>query len=367
MKTFFKYLAMGACCLSLATACNDNDGDGTFIWEGSQNPENTSYRNPVWEPSLAGGTLLRSGTSFAAISQETQWAAGVPYACPSLLSADLMKYTYSQQAYTYPVPTGKTDEETGEEIITPGSRPDWLTGEIDELSADFARTLNGYYMFYGSSADNAIGAASAPSGLGPYTDQGSLITAAELGTEKLVQPHFSVVASTNYYLGYTTENGSYLQQLNMVRNRKPATRGDAVQVSGPDFTDICIFRLDKDNYYLLGTVTVNGKSEIHYAKASAITGPYCDKAGKSLLDGSTGEPLVIGGDEYENPCNAMRIFESENGYYYLGYNATETGRDNMPSGYRRQPLFVSPLSMDDNGWFAATVTPARGWTAPRFE
>ena len=43
------------------TGCTDNGDDGidSILWNGSQNPENTSFRNPVWEPSLEGGTLVK--------------------------------------------------------------------------------------------------------------------------------------------------------------------------------------------------------------------------------------------------------------------------------------------------------------------
>ena len=169
MKKHIKYLLPTLCiaALTLPTGCSSSNGEGEFEWTGSQNPENTSYRNPVWEPSLAGGTVFKSASNFVAISQETQWATGLDYACPSLQSSNLMTWSTNQQAFSYPVE--KTDAETGETIIEPGSRPDWITGKIDRVSADFARTLAGanYWMIYSCEADNAFGAATAPSLLGP--------------------------------------------------------------------------------------------------------------------------------------------------------------------------------------------------------
>ena len=48
--------------MATTTGCADTDGDGEgeFEWTGSENPQNTSYRNPVWEPSLAGGSCVQS-------------------------------------------------------------------------------------------------------------------------------------------------------------------------------------------------------------------------------------------------------------------------------------------------------------------
>lgn len=372
MKNIFKYLSIGALALTVATGCADTDGDGegSFVWEGSQNPENTSYRNPVWEPSLAGGTVLRAASNFVAISQETEWAAGLPYACPTLQSAGLMTWSSNQQAFTYPVATGEVDEETGEAVITPGSKPEWISGKVDAVSADFAKTVSGanYWMIYSSEADNAFGAATAPSGLGPYTDLGCFLTAEDLGAETLRNPHFSVIATTSYYLGYTTELGSYIQTLTLRKGVVPTLKGAPVKVSGPEFTNICIFRLSKTEYYLFGTVTSGQNSEIRYAKGESATGPFYDKAGVEITDGlSNGELLVEGGVEYASPCNPMHLFESENGYYYLAYNATAIDRETMPSGYSRQPLFVSPLSMDEDGWFVERIVPESGWTSPRFQ
>ncbi len=348
--------------------CSDSDGEGEFEWTGSQNPENTSYRNPVWEPSLAGGTVFKAASSFNALSQETQWATGLDYACPSLQSADLMSWSTNQQAFSYPVTS--VNPETGETVVTPGSKPAWVTAKIDQVSADFARTIAGanYWMIYSSGTDNAFGAASAASGLGPYTDMGKFLSAEQLGTSELKYPHFSVIASTNYYLGYTTENGSYIQALNIRKGTAPTLKGSAVQVSGPKFTNICIFRLDKDNFYLFGTVSDGTTTQIRYGHSSKVTGPYVDKSGVELTSGaSDGELLVSAGAVYNDPENPMHMFESENGYYYLAYNATDPSIKLMPSGFARKPLFITPLQIGDDGWFTSTITPATGWTSPRYQ
>lgn len=370
MKKYFKYLAITALTLGMA-ACADTDGDGEgeFTWEGSQNPENTSYRNPVWEPSLAGGTVFKAASNFVAISQETQWAAGLDYACPSLQSSNMMNWSSNQQAFSYPEVTDKIDEETGEPIVNPGSYPEWLTGKITHVSADFARTIAGanYWMVYGSEDDNAFGAASASSGMGPYTDQGCFLKAEDLGVESLRYPHLSVFV-TNYYLGYTTENGSYLQQLNLRRGQVPALRGAAVKVAPAEFYNICVYRVSNTDYYMFGTVKTGSGSEIRYGRSTKATGPFVDKNGVELTDGaSKGELLVEGGTEYEAPCNPMRLVMDESGVYFLAYNATAIGNEFMPSGFKRQPLFVNPLEMDEEGWFTKVVVPQSGWTSPRFQ
>lgn len=370
MKTYFKYIALPLLAFGLA-ACADTDGDGEgeFTWEGSQNPENTSYRNPVWEPSNAGGTVFKAASNFVAISQETQWAKGLDYACPSLQSANMMTWSSNQQAFTYPVATGAVDEETGEPIVTPGSYPKWITGKITQVSADFAKTIAGanYWMVYGSDDDNAFGAATAPAGMGPYTDLGKFLSAEDLGVQTLRYPHLSVFV-TNYYLGYTTEGGTYVQQLNLRRGNVPTLRGAAVKVAPADFYDICIYRVSNNDFYIFGTVATGSGSEIRYARSSKATGPFVDKNGVEITDGaSKGELLVEGGTEFSAPCHPMRMLTSENGLAYLAYNATAIATPQMPSGFDRKPMFLNPIEMDEDGWFTTVVVPQTGWVSPRFQ
>ncbi len=371
MKNCFRYITIGACLLTMAgvTGCADTDGDGegTFEWTGSENPQNTSYRNPVWEPSLAGGTVFKGASAFVAISPETQWAAGLDYCCPTLQSANLMDWDNNPQMSFTLNTMGK--DENGDPVEIPGSRPQWITSPITKVSADFARTIANanYWMIYETATDNAFGAASASSGRGPYTDQGQFLSAEDLGCTTLKAPHFSVVASTTNVLGYTTENGSYVQQLNIRRNQAPTLKGTASKVASAGFSEIAIMRVSASDFYLFGTVKNGDRTEIRYGRSNSLTGPYADHAGVALTDGaSMGDLLVESGSEYVSPCNVMHVFVSESGQYYIAYNATRAGQDKMPSGFLRQPLFVTPLEIDEDGWFTSTAVKT-GWTSPRFE
>ena len=375
MKKIFSIIAaiatVGTAMTGSLASCTDMGGDGvdSVLWEGSQNPENTSYRNPVWEPSLEAGTVFKAASVYVAISSETEWAKGLKYCCPVVTSNDLMSWNFTAQtAFNYPAPPAE-DEEEGETTATStiGLRPSWTEARIANISADFAKTVSGanYWMVYQPEGENAIGAASSTSGQGPYTDQGAFITAEKLGVSKIENPFF-VVFSTKFYVCYTTENGSYVQEVTLRRGQKPTLKGTAKQVAGPEFSDIAIYRTSSSSYYIFGTVKNGSGTEVRYARATAATGPYTDKAGNDLVNGSNGELLIEGGDENVNPENVCRVFADGQGVQYVAYNATAAGKELMASNYKRRPLFISPMELDEEGWFKGVIVPNTGWTTPRF-
>lgn len=57
IKLWAVFFGITALIPAIVTGCTDNSGDGidSVLWEGSRNPENTKFRNPVWEPSLEAG------------------------------------------------------------------------------------------------------------------------------------------------------------------------------------------------------------------------------------------------------------------------------------------------------------------------
>ena len=373
------------------TGCTDMDGDGidSIEWAGSTNPESTSYRNPVWEPSLEGGTVVVTPTNFVAIGGETQWAVGVDYCCPTILSTNMMQWTTNQQ-----------------NAFSAANRPAWITGRINSISADYItettkvtvvtekpvldedgepvldeegnpkvdkvsteedRTASRYFMVYSTDKDNAIGVASAANAQGPYVDHGCLLTASDLGATTLADPFIVAYDKDDIYIGYTTNEGSYVRKIEFpftvnatslamsINTTGLPTLGDAVKVSSASFSNIALFRDADGNYMIFGDV--NGG--VNYAVASAPTGPY-----GSLLT-SNGDTFIEGGNGYENPCNVMRVVASSNGNYYVAYNATKTDTPTMPSGYVRQPMMLNPFKIS-GGKVSSAITVNPGWTAPRF-
>lgn len=355
MKKIFELLALtfcaGAVLTMSMTSCTDNDGDGidSVSWEGSTNPENTSFRNPVWEPSLEGGTLVKGASSYTALSATTQWAAGLTTVCPTLTSANLMSWSVGNSAFT--------------------ASPDWAEGRVNSLSVDYARAVTGatYWMFYTLEGSNSIGAASATTAAGPYTDRGVVLTADEVSSATLKDP-FLIVVATSYYLCYTTDDGTYMQRVTLNRVRGVAKSGAAVKLAGKEFGDVAIVRVSSDRFYLMGTVPSGTATQIRYAMASKITGPYLDKAGTALTAGSTGELLLESGADMVNPENPMRGLVNEEGtHVFVAYNATQADKPLMTSGFARKPMLITPFEMGEDGWFTTSAKAQKGWTAPRFQ
>ncbi len=350
MKTILLALPLAAWVIALPTAmvsCADMSGDGidSIVWTGSINPENASYRNPVWEPSLAGGTILKGSSRFVAISAETQWATGLTYHCPAIMSTDLSDWSFSQEAFNAPLISDSL-------------------ASINSLSADFAKTVANanYWMFYGY-GDNTIGAASASYAQGPYTDLGVFLTAEELGVTTLRDPFF-LVASTNFYVCYTTEAGTYLQKVTIRRGRIPTTSGEPKLIAGPAFSDIALYRVSGSQVYLFGNVG----DEVRYARADNINGPYLDKSGNDVATGSQGEPFIAGTEQYVHPENVQRLFPSSTeGLLYVAFNATRADKPSLGSGFARKPLFINPVRLGEDGWFSEVSHPVEGWTSPLYE
>ncbi len=388
-KIIFLAAAGALCTMQLGlTGCTDMDGDGidNVEWGGSTNPESTSYRNPVWEPSLEGGTVIVTPNNFVAIGGETQWAVGVDYCCPTILSTNMMQWTTNQQV-----------------AFSAANRPAWITGRINSLSADLItettkvtitttttetdeetgqetttttskeedRSASRYFMVYSTDKDNAIGVASSAAAQGPYVDHGCLLKASDLGVGTLADPFIVAYGNNDIYIGYTTDNGSYVRKIEFpftvdatsyamtINISGLPVLGDATKVSSASFSNIALFRDADGNYMIFGDVD----GGVNYAVASAPTGPYT--AGSGSLLSSNGDTFIEGGNGYENPCNVMRIIPSSNGNCYVAFNATLTETPAMPSGYAREPMMVNPFKIS-GGKVSAAIKVNSGWTSPRF-
>jgi len=345
-------------------SCTDisEDGVDSMFYTESTLPQNTSYRNPVWEPDLELGTVFAGPSNYIAIGSETQWANGLTYCAPTLLSSKLMNWSFNSNT-AFPL---QPDTIVSGSDTTIYSRPTWAEGRLHSMAAGFTKTVptTSYWLFYQLGETQAIGVSCAKAPQGPYKDFGKLIDNSVTGSTNLENPYF-VCFNTKFYLLYSTEEGSYIQNLALKKNTMPTLKNNPVKLTGSDFTDIAVYKKG-DYFYLFGTVKEGENTQIRYARSTSAEGPFLDKEGKDMLT-SIGTLLIESGEQMSNPQNVCGIFSDITGMDFILYNATDITKTLLESGYNRRPLMMNSIKATDDGWFDGVITSNMGWTLPKFQ
>lgn len=341
------YLFLIPVFFSPVISCTDIEGDGidSVLWEGSRLPDETSYRNPVWEPDLGKPSLFRGATQFYAFGDEKEWSPGLEYTVPVLRSSDLMSWTLTGQAFN--------------------TRPEWAEGKLTSVSGIFSKTLGNYYLCY-VIGDKGIGAADSKAPQGPYNDYGKLIDKDSQGFEFCREP-FLIQSGLEFYLFFETEQGVYGTQLEIKRNIAPSLKGELFKIAGTDFTGVYIFRKSSDDFYFFGTVEDDDISEIFIGRASDIKGPYLDRDGNDLMN-SKGTLLVeiSAGENLAFPGHVGGIFSDFEEKDWILFQVTDIQKPFLSSGADRKPLVLSRIDWDENGWPGNVIVVKGGWNSPRF-
>jgi arabinan endo-1,5-alpha-L-arabinosidase len=332
----------------LVYSCTDITGDGmdTVIWNGSTLPEETSYRNPVWEPDLGRPAVFRGATQFYAFGDEKEWSPGLSYRVPVLRSTNLMEWDLTGEAFE--------------------SGPEWANGTFESVSGIFSKTLGTYYMAY-AAGDQGIGTSASKAPQGPYSDYGMIIDKDLTGSEYVREP-FLIQSGLNFYLFFETDQGVFGTELTIIRNSAPLLKGDIFKIAGTDIGAVYILRKASDSYYLFGTVENADQSEIVLGRATDIRGPYLDKAGNDLLTGQG--TLLLEADPqngFEAAGHVGGVFTDRYDKDWIMYQAVDAGKPELSSGADRRPLMLSPIEWDEDGWPAEVVQAKGGWNTPKFE
>ena len=111
--------------------------------------------------------------------------------------------------------------------------------------------------------------------------------------------------------------------------------------------DVPEVRWDKLSLLIDGKRVCPVMGEIHYARATAATGPYLDKSGANVAEGSKGETLITPSGEYNVVENPMRAFmNSEFTHLYLCYTAIKGTMQTMPGGGFSTVVIDLPANWD---------------------
>lgn len=327
-------------------SCTDVQGDGinTVIWEGSVVPEDSCYRNPVWEPDLSFPSVFKAAVGYYAFGVDNEWSPGLHYTAPVLSSNDLMNWRLRGEAFE--------------------SKPVWSEGKITAISAAFAKTKGTYFVFY-TLGDAGIGMGVSKAPQGPYTDFGILINTDSVGLSECSKPFFFPFGS-KAYIFFQGGDGMYGLELGLEKDKLAKIKGDMFKVVGGSITSMNMMRMD-GVYYLFGAVEDGDDSRVTVGRAVDVNGPFLDKEGNSLLEGE-GKPLLTG--SVENGFVAVNhvggVFEDANGEIWVLYQATDIDKPLLSSGADRHPLMLSRVEFDENGWPVEVVKAKGEWNYPKF-
>jgi arabinan endo-1,5-alpha-L-arabinosidase len=327
---------------------------GLFVPGQQATAKPVKPRNPVSAPAadtFADPAVVRGkdgawyafGTSDPLKAGET-----APRLLPILRSTNLVDWTYQGDAFS------------------PGNRPAWATATAGLWAPDIRYTAGRYVLYYtvtdttlNPGDDSAIGVATAPSPLGPWTDSGAPLIAprpaAGGGFLWTFDPAQLVDARGNVWLYY----GSYFGGIHVV----PLTR-DGLAVAGTP-TQVTIdnryegaYVVRRDGwYYLFGSAAnccagpTTGYS-VFAGRSRTPTGPFVDRAGVSLLASRVGGTPVIQptGDRWIGTGHNA-VVTDDAGRDWLVYHAIDRNRPylNEPYGINRRPMLIDRLSWD-GGW-----------------
>jgi len=311
-----------------------------------------TYRNPVSAPAadtFADPAVIRGRDGFwYAYGTSDPLRAGetAPRLIPILRSADLVSWTYAGDAFT--------------------TRPAWATPTAGLWAPDIRFTGGRYVLYYtvtdttlNEGDDSAIGVATAPTPLGPWTDSGRPIVAPRPapngGFLWTFDPAQLVDAGGRLWLYY----GSYFGGIFTV----PLTP-DGLSVAGTP-TQVTI-----DNryegayvvrrgswYYLFGSAAnccagpTTGYS-VFAGRSHSPTGPFVDRDGVSLLASRVGGTPVIqpNGNRWVGTGHNAVVTDSA-GQDWFVYHAIDRNAPflNEPYGINRRPMLIDRLDWD-GGW-----------------
>lgn len=290
-----------------------------------------SFTNPVFEPILADPSVIRVGDWFYAYGTEDDWGDGEgSREIPIVRSSNLVEWEYVGEAFD--------------------ARPRWKAGFL--WAPDIARYEGRYYLYYSVSVwgdpNPGIGVATADNPEGPFDDHGMLFDSATIGVENSIDPQFYVDDGVPYLI-WGSFHGIYAVELS---EDGLEVAGEPIRLAGNDFEAPYIIERDGVYWFFgsLGTCCEGAESTYRVAvgRADALLGPYTDRDGRALRQGS-GTVILEGGQHFAGPGHNA-IVTDDDGNDWIIYHAIEREHPRADSGATRRPLMIDPITWSDQGW-----------------
>ncbi|HLS15623.1 MAG TPA: family 43 glycosylhydrolase [Beutenbergiaceae bacterium] len=265
------------------------------------------------------------------------------------------------------------------EVFDEDTRPDWAT-DTSMFWAPDVRYVGGEYVMYYTVTDTvadpgewnyAIGAATAPTPVGPWTDSGAAVVEprsdGDGGYYNTIDPAlFSDDDGTRYLYFGGYDGGIWVTELDESGLRAV---GEPVQLTVPDRYEGA-FVVKREGYYYLTASSANccaGPStgySVYAGRSTSPTGPFVDHEGVAMDESRVGGTQVL----VQNGNNIIgvghhTIMADTTGQDWIVYHGLE--RDDPwldePGGVNERPAFIDRLDWID-GWpvTAAGAGPTEG-------
>lgn len=284
--------------LAFVFGCSNDDAIDPGTWD--------SYRNPVEQSDVQDPALFQEDGKFylfsAAATAPDVEEGTVTSIIPIMESTDL---TVWQRAAS---------------VFNGDTKPTFIGG-TDPICPEIAKVAGKYLLYYSLSKgydQSGIGVAVADLISGPYVDKGAVIKASSTLTG-VISPSF-VSDGSNNYLTFGNFNGIYLVKLS---SDGLSTAGNPEKIASAAFDAPYIFKHGR-YYYLFATVgTTEGEASCSctqvVGRSENIQGPYVDKGGESMMDGSS--ELLIGNSAKFVGAGHGCVFDVADGSSWIMYNS----------------------------------------------
>lgn len=332
-------LGIAVCLYFILSACGDKKQaqDLNNSYEKNQlDLEENLYLNPVFEPVLADPTIVKSGEYFYAYGTEDNWGKeGGYHLVPVIRSDDLVNWTLIGDAFQ--------------------QKPNWKErGGI--WAPDVTKVNDQYYMYYSFSTwgdpNPGIGLAIADSPKGPFLDQGKVFLSQEIGVDNSIDP-FYIQEEGDKYLFWGSFHGIYAVSLS---DDGTKAIGEKKKIASDHLEAAYVYKKN-DYYYLFGSSGsccegANSTYQVLVGRSPSLLGPYVDRHGNPLTEGSFGELLIkghTGTKGYAGPGHNAEIITDDGGNDWLLYHAMDKQNARLDNGTNRRSLMLDKLIWE-KGW-----------------
>ena len=327
-----KFLVLSVLCSLIA--CSSSSATKEDKPE-EQQPKNV-YRNPVIDYSLPDPSVIEGDDGYYYL-----YATEDIRNLPIYRSRNLVDWEY--------VGTAFTDR----------TRPDFEpNGGL--WAPDINKIGDRYVLYYSQPGENnkhAIGVASGPSPVGPFTDHGKLIGSDEIGVDISID-QFYIEEDGHKYMFWGSFRGIWAIELaDDGLSLKPGA--GKRKIAGDQYEGTYIHK--RDGYYYLIVSTGDFMKDYHVVvgRSRSLMGPYVDRAGRDML-GVHHELVVGNGNGFVAPGHNAEFITDDKGQDWMLYHTR------LEVGGPRY-LLLDRIEWNDGWPEVRGHVPARSAEAPVFE